>query len=100
MLGLLHRLTARVCFPVMEPLTLGLVLLPRRRWAMILPMMLMALWLPRYFMPVASYEVPEDVEGLCIQLIGELNEAPLAFDDPLDTAGKVAGLPWARTRPR
>ena len=99
MLGLLHRLTAQVCFPVMEPLTLGLVLLPRRRWAMILPVMLMALWLPRYFNPVASYEVPEDVEGLCIQLIGELNEAPLAFDEPFDTAGEAAGLPWARVKP-
>ena len=59
MLGLLHRLTSRVCFPVMEPLALGVILLPRRRWALILLGMLMALWAPRYFIPVERYEAPE-----------------------------------------
>ena len=99
MLGLLHRLTARVSFPILEPLALGMILLPRRRWAAILLGILMALWVPRYFIPVERYEVPGDVEGLCIQLVEALNQAPLAFDEPFDTAGEAAGLPWARVKP-
>ena len=99
MLGLLHRLTARVSFPILEPLALGVILLPRRRWALILVGMLMVLWVPRYCIPVEEYEVLGDIEGLCIQMIEVLNQAPLVFDEPFDTAGEVAGMPWARVKP-
>ena len=70
MLRLLHRLTARVSFPILEPLALGVLLMPRRRWAAVVLGMLMLLWVPRYFIPVEEYEVSGDVEGLCLHLIG------------------------------
>lgn len=99
MLGLLHRLTAKVPFPILEPLALGVLLMPRRRWAVLILGVFMVLWAPRYFIPVGEYGVPEDVEGLCIRLIEDLNQAPLAFDEPFDTAGEAAGMPWARVKP-
>lgn len=108
----LHRMSAALPFPLLEPLALLLTiaLLRRRFRAMALALILGMyglLWYPGYFAapapryaaPAPRYDAPADAERLCLQLTDALNASALAFEPPFDAAGAVAGLPWARVKP-
>lgn len=107
LLHVLHRLTAALPFPALEPLALIALLccLRRRPRAVALAMivgMYGLLWYPAYFAaPVPDRETPDParLEALCVQLTEALNASPLQFDSPYEAAGEVAGLPWAAVKP-
>lgn len=103
-LGRLHRLTSRIPFPALELLVPALLVLSLRRRARTIVLtvavgMYGLLWYPVYFAdPVPRRADAGDVEALCLQLTEALNDAPLAFDADLDSAGSVAGAPNARVK--
>ncbi|MBR1559074.1 MAG: DUF3810 family protein, partial [Clostridia bacterium] len=107
LLMLLHRLTARAAFPILEPLAVaGLCLgLRRRRWLDVLLVtlgMAALLWYPAYWArPAENYPAPDAaaLERLCVSLTHALDASPLRFNDPYDRAGTVAGLPDAAVKP-
>lgn len=105
LLNALHRLSAALPFPLLEPLALLLLpgLLRRRSRALILAFMIGMyglLWYPAYFAaPAPNCDAPADAEQLCLRLTDALNASALAFEPPFDAAGAVAGLPWARVKP-
>ena len=114
----LHRLTARIPFPVAEPLALLLTgvafwallragfracrsrcLRPLRGWLRALACAALTvvgafalLWAPACAQPIAA--VPETGDArlamLCDALIGALNDAPLAFSGPSDILARAA----------
>ena len=109
----LHRLTARLAFPVAEVLAYSAILLAlatfaaalmratqRRRFAPLLRWLrglgraalavvcaLSALWLPAMAQPVEVPPVPAtgQLEWLCGALIDALNASPLAFPEPAES---------------
>lgn len=101
----LHRMSAALPFPVLEPLALLLLmgLLRRRSRALALTFILGMyglLWYPAYFAaPAPQCDAPADPERLCVLLTDALNASALAFEPPFDAAGTVAGLPGARVKP-
>ena len=105
LLQALHRVSAAIPFPVLEPLALllGAFCLNRRLRAAALAFvvgMYALAWYPGYFAaPVAPYEAPGDLEELCEDLTDALNASALAFESPCESAGAVAGMPWARAKP-
>ncbi|MBR0368595.1 MAG: hypothetical protein IJH86_09435, partial [Clostridia bacterium] len=95
----LHRMSAALPFPLLEPLALLLTiaLLRRRFRAMALALILGMyglLWYPGYFAapapryaaPAPRYDAPADAERLCLQLTDALNASALAFAPPFDAA--------------
>ena len=104
-LAWLHRLTAALAFPLLEPLALvGLLLCLRRRTraaALAVSLGMYALlWYPAYFAaPAETSDPPGDVSAVCAELIDRLNDAPLDFDAPFGEAGAAASLPGARVKP-
>ena len=116
----LNRLTARVPFPVSEPvtLTIGAIALaaliraalrlqiaPLARWlrgiavtALAIAWVLALTWLPAMLQPVEAPPAPDadQLEWLCKALIRHLNEASLAFPESAEAlrlAPEAAGLP-------
>lgn len=110
----LHRLTARLPFPVAEPLALMLAALltsllvgsikNRRRlrvaaWVVLVPAGLLALtWAPPLCLPGDPIPAPggDRLAWLCGNLIDRLSASPLAFPDPADALGlapSAAGVP-------
>ena len=105
----LHRGTAGVPFPVIEPLALILLCLGLgRRGARRLTAALMAmvgvylmLWYPCYWARPAQPRGAADaraVEALCGRLIDALNGPAPAFEGGLAAAGEAAGLRGARVK--
>lgn len=112
-MALLHRLTARLSFPVIEPVGLALVgfmlagllracsgrgVEPFRRWLrslvtalLVLAAALALLWGPAWAAPVPDVPRPDArrLLGLCEGLIDRLNGSPLSFPDPAES------LAWA-----
>lgn len=103
LLQALHRLTAALPFPLLEPLALAsaLALLHRRtrRIALAVVVGMYMLWVPVYFAAPAPHYPAADAEAVCMRLIEALSASPLSFDAPYGEAGTVAGLPWARVKP-
>ena len=101
----LHRASAALPFPVLEPLALLLLmgLLRRRLRALSLAFILGMyglLWYPAYFAaPAPQCDAPADPERLCVLLTDALNASALAFEPPFGAAGAVTGLPGARVKP-
>lgn len=103
----LHRLSAPLSFPLLEPLALlaACLCLNRRARGPVLGLalgMAALLWYPAYFAaPAPAYAPPdgERLEVLCRELTEELNGADLQFDAPFDAAGPAAGLDRARVKP-
>lgn len=103
-MALLHRLTAPIPFPVVEPLVLALILLaleglfhawsigsprPFKSSMCVLFALLLAfilLWAPPLATPVPGIPAPDAdrLFRLCARLIDQLNASPLAFPDPAD----------------
>ena len=105
-LSALHRWTARLPFPLLEPLALGalLSLFRRRRLWMtaVIFSIYMLFWYPAYWMnPQGAYPEPEacQLEQQCLELIRALDASPLHFDSPYSQAGSVAGLHTAVVKP-
>lgn len=101
----LHRLSATLPFPAVEPLLVAALAALRRRRARAAALAIVMgmyglLWYPAYFAaPAPRPGLPADVEPLCLQLIDALNASDLRFEAPFDSAGDVAGLPNARVKP-
>lgn len=107
----LHRGSAGVPFPILEPLALGLLCLGlgRRGWrrlmgaAWVAASLLVFLWYPGYWAHTPEIlPAPEagPLEGLCYDLIDELAASPLRFSPPYEALGnavKAARYPeWMR----
>lgn len=111
----LHRLTAAVPFPVVEPLAIGLMAvllismmkaaITRRvralggvAWtAIMIAVLLIILWGPAMAQPVEAAPIPtvRQLERLCVQLIDRLNDVDWDGIDAvacLRRAGEVAGM--------
>jgi len=110
----LHRLTASIPFPVVEPLALALILLalvalfrawaagslnPLKRLLGVLSALFLTfilLWTPALSVPVPDIPAPDvdQLSWLCTRLVEHLNASPLAFSaDVLTQAPLVAGEP-------
>ena len=100
----LHRLTAALPFPALEPLALGVLCLgmgrrgPRRlaRALVVILGIYAVLWYPLYWAtPAGALSAPdaERLKALCADLIDQLNGSPMRFR-PLDDPGvKLARYP-------
>lgn len=105
-LELMHRATAPLPFPLLEPLALAALLLCARRhpaarlrrlvW--IAAAIFALLWYPAYWVRPAIEITPANassLEALCLWLIDTADDVPARIEDWEDRAGEVSGMPGA-----